>query len=85
MQEYDKRREMLNEIKSLNFAIIDLSLYLDTHPKDQRILNIQREYVKKFEDLKYKYQNMYGPLTIYYPSNKWDWINEPWPWERGNF
>ena len=31
-----KRREMINEIKSLDFAIIELGLYLDTHPEDQR-------------------------------------------------
>ena len=32
-----------------------------------------------------KYQKVYGPLTIQFPCNKWRWIEEPWPWERGNF
>ena len=34
--------------------------------------------------LKDKYQKVYGPLTIEYPCNKWRWLEEPWPWERGN-
>ena len=34
------------------------------------------------KDLKDKYQKMYGPLTIFYPCNKWRWLEQPWPWER---
>ena len=75
-----RRREMINEIKSLDFAIIELSLYLDTHPNDQRALCMHKEYCKQVKDLKDKYQKIYGPLTIYYPCNKWRWLEEPWPW-----
>ena len=28
----DKREEMMQQIKSYNFAVIELALYLDTHP-----------------------------------------------------
>lgn len=80
-----RRREMIDQIKCLNFTIIELSLYLDTHPEDQRALCMHREYTKQLRDLKDKYQKMYGPLTIYFPCNKWRWLEEPWPWERGNF
>ncbi len=81
----DLRREMANEIKSLDFAIIELGLYLDTHPEDQKALCLHRKYCKKVKELKDKYQKVYGPLTIFYPCNKWRWIEMPWPWERGNF
>ena len=81
----DKRREMINRIKELNFSIIELSLYLDTHPCDRKAINMHNEYTKQVKDLKEKYEKMYGPLTIFYPSNEWKWIEEPWPWERGNF
>ena len=37
------------------------------------------------EELKEKYQKVYGPLTINYPCNKWRWLEQPWPWERGNY
>ena len=80
-----RRQEMIDQIKSLDFAIIELGLYLDTHPDDQRALCMHREYCKQAKDLKDKYQKMYGPLTIFYPCNKWRWLEQPWPWERGNY
>ena len=80
-----RRQEMIDQIKSLDFAIIELGLYLDTHPDDQRALCMHKEYCKQAKDLKDKYQKMYGPLTIFYPCNKWRWLEQPWPWERGNY
>ena len=77
--------KMLKEIKSLQFAIIELGLYLDTHPEDERALCLHRKYARELKELKDKYQKAYGPLTINFPCNKWRWIEEPWPWERGNF
>ena len=81
----DSRREMINEIRCLEFAINELALYLDTHPTDQRALCLHRKYCKELKDLKDKYQKVYGPLTIQYPCNKWRWLEEPWPWEGGDF
>ena len=81
----DTRREMIQEIRSLDFAITELGLYLDTHPEDQKALCLHRKYCKQVKDLKDKYQKVYGPLTINYPCNKWRWLEMPWPWERGNF
>lgn len=79
------REDMIMKIKEYNFSIIELGLYLDTHPDDEKALCLHREYCKKAKDLKDKYQKIYGPLTIYYPCNKWRWLEQPWPWERGNF
>ena len=79
------REEMITKIKELNFAIIELGLYLDTHPEDEKALCLHRRYSKELKELKDKYQKVYGPLSIYFPCNKWRWLEEPWPWERGNF
>lgn len=79
------RREMIMKIRELDFAIVELALYLDTHPTDKKALCLHREYSKEVKELKDKYQKIYGPLTIKYPCNKWRWLEEPWPWERGNF
>lgn len=81
----DLRREMIENIRCLDFAITELALYLDTHPDDEKALCLHRKYCKQVKDLKDKYQKVYGPLTINYPCNKWRWLEEPWPWERGNF
>lgn len=79
------REEMLKKIKCYNFAIIELALYLDTHPDDERALCLHNSYNRTLKDLKDKYQKVYGPLTIFYPCNKWRWLEEPWPWEGGMF
>lgn len=76
------QERMLKEIKCLQFAIIELGLYLDTHPDDERALCLHRKYARELKDLQDKYQKVYGPLTINFPCNKWRWLEMPWPWER---
>ena len=77
------RKEMLKKIKCLRFAIIELALYLDTHPDDTKALCLHNKYSKELKEICDKYQKVYGPLTIEYPCNKWRWLEEPWPWEGG--
>ncbi len=79
------REEMIQNIRSLSFAVVELAEYLDTHADDEKALCLHREYATKLRDLKDKYQKVYGPLTINFPCNKWRWLEGPWPWERGNF
>ena len=81
----EMREEMIQKIRCYDFAITELALYLDTHPEDEKALCLHRKYCKEVNDLKDKYQKVFGPLTINYPCNKWRWLEEPWPWERGNF
>ena len=81
----DIRSEMLQNIMCYKFAINDLALYLDTHPEDQKALCLHREYSKVLRDLTDKYQKVFGPLTIEFPCNKWRWLEQPWPWERGMY
>lgn len=78
--------ELLHEIMSLAFSVNDLALYLDTHPCDRKALALHNEYSMKMQKLTDEYQENYGPLTnIDSNSNEWNWINNPWPWERGAY
>ena len=79
------REKMMKNIKCLNFAVIEISEYLDTHPNDQKAICLHKEYSNKLNELENKYQKVFGPLTIYFPCNKWRWLEEPWPWERSDF
>ncbi len=74
--------ELLKEIMAIDFSLVELNLYLDTHPLDQRAQRLQNEYVTICKDLKEKYEEDYAPLTHVYASEcPWGWIEEPWPWE----
>ena len=78
----NEQNELLCKIKEYQFSIIELALYLDTHPEDERAICLHKKYANILKELTDKYQKVYGPLTINYPCNKWRWIEMPWPWER---
>ena len=76
------RLDMLKEIMAIDFSMIELNLYLDTHPVDQRALAIFNEYKARIKALKNEYEKKYAPLTFYDAGKcPWEWIDEPWPWE----
>lgn len=75
---------LLQEIQAVEFTCLDLNLYLDTHPGDERALADYNANAQQLAGLKADYTQRYGPLqhfgqeTVGYP---WSWICEPWPWE----
>ena len=82
--EINRQKMLMSQIRSLAFAVNDLALYLDTHPCDQNALRCHTDYAEQLHDLKMLYQKEYGPLSIYAPmENGWEWIESPWPWEKG--
>lgn len=79
-----EQTQLLVRIMALEFTAVDLNLYLDTHPDDQRALMEYNSVVQELTALKEQYQGRFGPLTNfgYAPSQyPWAWVNEPWPWE----
>ena len=80
-----EKDKLLYNIQSYIFAMKDLNLYLDTHPNDREILKKYNEYSKILDSLKNKYINTYGPLCTsnINSTEKWTWINNPWPWDKG--
>ncbi len=74
--------ELLKEIMKLEFANIETTLYLDTHPKDARVLAEHNKYAYQIEMLTKQYEQQYGPLTHQAISKyPWRYIDDPWPWE----
>ncbi|MCG8500412.1 MAG: spore coat protein CotJB [Firmicutes bacterium] len=73
---------LLKEIMKLEFALVETALYLDTHPRDARMLAEHNKYACQLEMLKKQYEQKYGPLTNQGMSRcPWRYIDEPWPWE----
>lgn len=81
----NKKDELLYKIQIYNFALKDLTLYLDTHTNDKEKLEKFIEYRKIFEELKKEYINNYGPLCTLdvNNNNRWSWVDNPWPWDKG--
>ncbi|MDP4179530.1 MAG: spore coat protein CotJB [Bacillota bacterium] len=78
------RENLMKEIMSIDFTAIDLNLYLDTHPNDQKAIMVYNAAVQKSRMLRDKYERLYGPITALSPNYgpSWRWIESPWPWEK---
>ena len=78
-----EREDMLMQLQELNFAMIDLGLYLDLYDNDRKAINLFNEYQRKEKELSRMVENKYGPLTFdsMQIANTWTWDNGPWPWE----
>jgi len=75
----------LNRLQQVEFALVELQLFLDTHKDDQRALMEFNQYSKQLEMLKKQYELQYGPLLNFgfSPSQyPWRWLEGPWPWEQ---
>ncbi|HHY32947.1 MAG TPA: spore coat protein CotJB [Firmicutes bacterium] len=80
----DQRRRELLRIMELEFAAIDLNLFLDTHPDDQRALADFNAVAQELQRAKTAYESRYGPVLNYGQSTSqgtWRWVEDPWPWE----
>ena len=81
------RNRLLREINECSFAVIDMQLYLDTHPCDEAALAYFMEHKNRRVAALKEYAKYYGPLTIDTAddeaSESFRWVETPWPWEGG--
>lgn len=77
------RDKLLKEVMAADFTVIDLNLYLDTHPCDPRTIALYNNSVQRSMMLRNNYERLYGPLTPFTFNNAatFRWIESPWPWE----
>ena len=77
------KEEMMHELTALDFTSVDLALYLDTHPFDQKALQKYNSNVIQANMLRQKYEQAYGPLCSFrsVASYPWNWMDEPWPYQ----
>ena len=77
-----QREILMRKIATNDFALVDLHLFLDTHPNNRHIAEKIREYEIKSSILRKEFESKYGPLTPRDGNgNRWAWISAPWPWE----
>jgi spore coat protein JB len=79
------RKKLLRKIQELEFAAVELNLFLDNNPSNEQALSDYNKYTQDLINLKDMYETKYGPLTNFgnAPSQfPWKWVEEPWPWEE---
>lgn len=79
------RKYMLRKIWEMDFALHELVLFLDTHPKNARALELTRQYRARRTTAIAEYEAVFGPYQPTADSTpaegEWKWITGPWPWE----
>ena len=80
------RMQMLEALMAADFFVLDMGLYLDTHPNDTQALKMFSDASETASRLRMEFEAAFGPLTI--PTaggtTRWNWIDDPWPWDNGN-
>lgn len=77
----NERETLLRRIAALDFAVVELNLYMDTHPFDQEVNEKLNSYKLKSKSLKEEFTRKFGPLSSSSKEkNRWSWISDPWPW-----
>lgn len=70
------------ELQALDFVVLELALYLDTHPDDNEAFELYRQYVIMAQEAHRQYVANYGPLMHHdaAESKSYSWLKDPWPW-----
>ena len=79
----NKEDELLIKISEMEFALNDLSLYLDLHPDDSFMFNKFKMYVNKYKEYLEEYERTFRPLNLSAVYNNiYDNYKNPWPWDN---
>ena len=58
-----EKQRLMNAIYQCGFAISDITLFLDTHPKDPDALDYFHHMKHKYNHFVAEYETKFGPLT----------------------
>ncbi|AIG26719.1 spore coat protein CotJB [Brevibacillus laterosporus] len=76
--------ELLHQIQTIDFVLVELNLYLDTHPTDMTAIRQFNDMAQQSMTLKREYESLFGPLMNFgnsFSQYPWSWNEVPWPWQ----
>ncbi len=76
--------QLLEQLQAVDFVLVELTLYLDTHPQDEESITQFNHYAKERKRLKKLFESQFGPLMQFgnsFSSCPWNWNEAPWPWQ----
>lgn len=79
----DLPKTAMAELQALQFVIVELGLYLDTHKDDKEAFQLFQKYAELAQEGRRRYEAMYGPLTQIQAAQDaaYRWLDDPWPWD----
>ena len=83
----NEQEKLLHNISLIDFVIVEMNEYLDTHPTDTEAADYLKHYVRMKNQALREYASKFSPLTIATAdassSKEWTWATTPMPWEGG--
>lgn len=78
------KSQLMKTIQKYDFALYDLSLYLDTHTQCREALQLYAKYRASREATAAEYVRRFGPIEARQneSTTQWDWGKGPYPWEK---
>ncbi|MDO4568607.1 MAG: spore coat protein CotJB [Clostridia bacterium] len=78
-----ERCKLLTKISECQFILVELNLYLDTHPDDDNARADYCAYAKVLKELMHEYECKYDPLMNFGHSAcaAGSYVCSKWPWE----
>lgn len=76
--------ELLTPLQETDFALVELTLYLDTHPNDLQALEQFNQLSHRRHEQAALFEQEFGPLLGFghsYSRYPWQWVEPPWPWQ----
>ncbi|MFM9277684.1 spore coat protein CotJB [Paenibacillus jiagnxiensis] len=76
--------ELLERLQELDFVLVELNLYLNTHPNDLQAIEQYNQLTRDRMQVAHHFQLLYGPLQNFghaYSKYPWEWSKAPWPWQ----
>ena len=79
----NEKEQSMRRLQSLQFAVIELSLYLDTHPDNAEALSAHKKLSEQAQRAKEDYEQHFGALTLFTAGSGeyWEPVASPFPWE----
>ena len=79
----DRKDSPLAQLMAMNFVLVELTEYLDTHPEDTEALEMFKKYARMYRDGREAYEANYGPLILTHAGGEkqFNWTKDPWPWD----
>lgn len=79
----NNKQQMLQDIGIIDFVLVELTLYLDTHPYDSAAMDFFNHYSRIKNQMCREFSQKYFPLTkdMAESNNEWRWGMAPLPWE----
>jgi len=78
-----QKEQLLNDIGTVDFVLVELTLYLDTHPWDCNAMEYFNHYSKIKNQMEKEFSQKYFPLRkdMSESNKEWRWGMAPLPWE----